>query len=178
MLKNATCSTFNITSHINRTWLNLTVSAHCGSITDSLPSWHWYLSWTHIEYIAYWFTYSSANHHCSLNSLWTDVKVIHSPNSWLATQPAGIGLAWCPPGGLPIPTAQPRLLAGMRPGRGVMAVGNWPLFPSTVCQSVSQWGSRSVNIFVTAQESARPLWVGGCTSKVKKENMIVLSHLI
>lgn len=36
-----------------------------------------------------------------------------------------------------------------------MAVGNLPLFPSTVCQIVSRKGSKSVNIFVTARESAR-----------------------
>lgn len=39
----ATYSTFKITSHINCTWLYLTVSEHSGSITDSFPSWHWHL---------------------------------------------------------------------------------------------------------------------------------------
>lgn len=56
----------------------------------------------------------------------------------------------------------------MKPDRGAMAVGNLPLFPSTVCQSASRKGSKSVNIFVTAWESAR-LWV----SKAGKEHMIV-----
>lgn len=122
-----------------------------------------------IEYTAYWFTYSSANRPCGLDSLWTHVKVIHSlrlddlPRSQQVS-------AWpnaCRGG------SQPPLLAGMRLDRGVMAVGNSPLFPSTVCQSASRKGSKSVNIFVTARESARP-----CAGRKRARLYFESSYLI
>ena len=65
-------------------------------------------------------------------------------------QLASTGLARCLPWG-----SQSPLLAGMRPDRGAMAVGNLPPFPSAVCQSASRKGSKSVNIFVTAWVRAR-----------------------
>lgn len=77
-----------------------------------------------MEYSTYWFTYSSANRPCGLDSLWTLVKVIHSLTGWLATWPVCIGLAECLPWG-----SQPPFLAGMRPDRGVVAVGNLPPIP-------------------------------------------------
>lgn len=62
-------------------------------------------------------------------------------------QPVCIGLAECLPWG-----SQPPLLAGMRPDRGVMAVGNLPPIP---LHCLSECVSGRVDIFVTAWESAR-----------------------
>lgn len=139
-------------------------------------SWHWYLSWAHTEYIVYWFTYSSANRHCSLDSLWTHVKVIDSPTDWLATQAAGISLAWCLPGGSQIlsqpPTSAPPPCwyeARQRcDGCGHLA----PIPLHSLSESVPEKVEECQHFYDGTGESKTCLWVVENTNKVGKEHMI------
>lgn len=98
------------------------------------------------------------------------MKVSHSPMGWLATWPASIGLAPCQPWGFQLPPPV------MRPGRGVMAVGNLPLIPSPFCRSVYYKGLKSVNILMMTQESA--MCCNGCASKAGRVFDCILSYLI